>query len=254
ELHRQFRMVIDAPWYRTLFPQMLLAKDTDAEIVTTVGGCRYATSINGNITGRGADLIVIDDPLEPEDAGLELPRQRVIDWFGGKLVSRPNDKERDPIIVVMQRLHEADLAGYLLEQGHWKHLELQAIAEEDKEIPIGPGRFFHRRRGDVLHPERESREALDKIRSEMGAFRFLAQYQQRPQPAQGSLLKPEWFRSYDRLPPSGPGDLVVQSWDVAITLDNANDYSVCTTWRMVGADYFLIDVFRARLFYPDLRR
>jgi hypothetical protein len=65
ELHRQFRMVIDATWYRTLFPQMLLAKDTDAEIVTTLGGCRYATSINGDITGRGADLIIIDEPLEP---------------------------------------------------------------------------------------------------------------------------------------------------------------------------------------------
>jgi predicted phage terminase large subunit-like protein len=185
---------------------------------------------------------------------LELARKHVIDWFCGTLVSRLNDKERDPIIVVMQRLHEADLAGYLLEQGHWQHVELEAIAEEDKEIPIGPGRFFHRRRGDLLHPERESRETLDKTRSEMGDFRFLAQYQQRPQPAQGSLLKPEWFRSYDRLPPPGTGDPVVQSWDIAITLGDTNNYSVCTTWRVVGADYFLIDVFRARLSYPDLRR
>jgi predicted phage terminase large subunit-like protein len=134
DLHRHFRMIIEAPWYRALFPAMRLAKDTDTEVVTSVGGGRYATSIGGTLTGRGADLIVIDDPLKAEDAGLDLARKRVVDWFCGTLVPRVNDKERGPIIVVSQRLHEADLAGHLLEQGHWRHLELQAIADESARL------------------------------------------------------------------------------------------------------------------------
>jgi hypothetical protein len=89
----------------------------------------------------------------------------VIDWFGGTLVSRLNDKENGPIIVVMQRLHEDDLAGHLLRQGTWSHLDLPAIAVEDSIIPIGHGKVFTRRCGDLLHPDRESKEALDRTAS-----------------------------------------------------------------------------------------
>src|SRR6266481_6029452 len=151
ELHRQFRMVIDAPWYRALFPAMRPAKDSGTELVTTAGGSRYATSVGGTLTGRGADLIIVDDPLKAEEAMSEPARRRVIDWYGGTLVSRLNDKERGPIIVVMQRLHENDLAGYLLGQGGWEHLDLPAIAVEDSVIPIGPAKMITRRRGEILH-------------------------------------------------------------------------------------------------------
>jgi hypothetical protein len=89
ELHRQFRMVIDAPWYRALFPAMRAARDSGTEFVTTQGGSRYATSVGGTLMGRGADLIIIDDPLKPEDANSESALRRVIDWYGGTLVSRP---------------------------------------------------------------------------------------------------------------------------------------------------------------------
>src|SRR6266481_1394243 len=151
ELHRQFRMVIDASWYRALFPAMRPAKDSGTELVTTAGGSRYATSVGGTLTGRGADLIIVDDPLKAEEAMSEPARRRVIDWYAGTLVSRLNDKERGPIIVVMQRLHENDLAGYLLGQGGWEHLDLPAIAVEDSVIPIGPAKMITRRRGEILH-------------------------------------------------------------------------------------------------------
>jgi hypothetical protein len=128
ELHRQFRMIIDAAWYRALFPTMGPARDTGAELVTTAGGSRYATSIGGTLTGRGADLIIVDDPLKAEEAMSEPARKRAIDWYAGTLVSRLNDKRNGPIVVVMQRLHENDLAGHLLEQGGWEHLDLPAIA------------------------------------------------------------------------------------------------------------------------------
>src|SRR5262245_31322639 len=124
ELHRQFRMIIDAPWYRALFPAMRPAKDSGTELVTTAGGSRYATSIGGTLTGRGADLIIVDGPVKAEEAMSESARRRVIEWFGGTLVAGLNDKERGPIVVVMQRLHENDLAGHLFGQGGWQHLDL----------------------------------------------------------------------------------------------------------------------------------
>src|SRR5262252_1186930 len=145
ELHRQFRMIIDAPWYRALFPDMQVARDTGTELVTTAGGSRYATSVGGALTGRGADLIIVDDPLKAEEAFSEVARKRVIDWYGGTLVSRLNDKNNGPIVVVMQRLHENDLAGHVLEQGGWEHLDLPAIAVEDGVIPLGNGKQMTRR-------------------------------------------------------------------------------------------------------------
>jgi predicted phage terminase large subunit-like protein len=253
ELHRQFRMVIDAPWYRALFPAMQPARDSGAEFVTTAGGSRYATSVGGTLTGRGADLIIVDDPLKAEEAMSEPARKRVIDWYGGTLVSRLNDKENGPIVVIMQRLHELDLAGHLLEQGGWEHLELPAIAVDDSVIAIGRGKVKTRRIGDVLHPERESKETLDRIKAESGSLMFSAQYQQRPVPLEGNLIRREWFRSYDRLPQAS-AKRIVQSWDVAMMTGDANDYSVCTTWWIIKSDYYLVDVFRGRLQYPDLRR
>jgi hypothetical protein len=107
------------------------------ELVTTAGGSRYACSVGGSLTGRGADLIIVDDPLKAEEAMSEPARRRVIDWFGGTLVTRLNDKERGPIITIMQRLHENDLAGHLIEQGGWEHLNLPAIAIEDS-VPQQP--------------------------------------------------------------------------------------------------------------------
>src|SRR5262249_52007576 len=93
ELHRQFRWVTDAPWYRAPSPPMPPAKDSGSELVTTAGGSRYATSVGGTLTGRGADLIIVDDPLKAEEAMSEPARRRVIDWYAGPLGSRSNEQE-----------------------------------------------------------------------------------------------------------------------------------------------------------------
>jgi len=111
ELHRQFRMVIASEWYAAVFPNLHLAKETGLELVTSQGGSRYATSVGGTLTGRGADLIIVDDPLNANEVHSETARKRVIDWYGGALVSRLNDKQTGSIIAVMQRLHEDDLAS-----------------------------------------------------------------------------------------------------------------------------------------------
>jgi phage terminase large subunit-like protein len=125
---------------------------------------------------------------------------------------------------------------------------------DESVIPIWPDKQILRRPGDLSHPERESHEALDRIKAEIGSMMFSAQYQQQPVPIKGNYILREWFPSYDQPPALGPGDLVVQSWDIASATSEFNDYSVCTTWYMKGRDYYLIDVFRGRLQYPALRR
>jgi hypothetical protein len=122
-----FRLVVNHPVYQAAFPDMRLARDTDREIVTTKRGKRIATSIDGTLTGLGGNLIIIDDPLKPGDAMSESVRTRVIDWYRSTLLSRADDKTAARIVVVMQRVHQDDLAGYLQEQGGFEVLNLPAI-------------------------------------------------------------------------------------------------------------------------------
>ena len=254
ELHRQFRMVVGSEWYAALFPNTRWAKETGLELITTLGGSRYATSVGGTLTGRGADLIIVDDPLNANEVYSEPARKRVIDWYGGALVSRLNDKQTGSIIAIMQRLHEDDLAGHLIRQGGWDHLDMPAIALEHEIIELGHNRSHSRRIGDVLHPERESRKALEAIKAEVGSLLFSAQYQQRPVPVEGNLIRRSWFKAYDNLPANSFETKIVQSWDVAMMTGGQYDYSVCTTWLTHRNDAYLIHVYRDRLEYPDLRR
>ena len=138
------------------------------------GVANLLVPVSGSFTGRGADLIIIDDPLKADEAQSELGRRTVNEWFATALISRLNDKRRGAIVLVMQRLHEDDLAGTLLKVGGWDHLDLPAIAEVDEDIPIGPKALHARKKGDVLHPQREPIEALEAIKREMGSLRFSA--------------------------------------------------------------------------------
>jgi predicted phage terminase large subunit-like protein len=254
ELHRQFRLVIGSGWYQGLFPATRWVKETSLELVTTQGGSRYATSIGGTLTGRGADLIIIDDPLNASESLSEPARKRVIDWYTGSLVSRLNDKENGAIIAVMQRLHDDDLAGHLLRQGGWAHLNLPAIAGEDQIITVGEGEVYHWRHGEPLHPERESIETLRKIQDEVGSLLFSAQFLQQPIPIEGNLIRRSWFPTYQQLPAAGCDVHRVQSWDIATMTGPGNDYCVCTTWHCYKNDAYLAHVYRDRLEYPALRR
>jgi hypothetical protein len=252
---RQFRSVVMSDWYRFLFPLMRIDKNTETECVTTKGGGRFAVPVGGSFTGRGADIIIIDDPLKAGDAQSETARSNVNDWYGTTLLSRLNNKEQGAIILVMQRLHEDDLAGKLLrDAGVWRHLDLPAIAEEDQKIQIGPDKFYHRKRGEALHPERESLAQLEEIRREMTSLSFSAQYLQRPVPLEGNLIKRSWLHYYDDDPNRGPGTEIVQSCDIASTMADTSDWSVCTTWLKLKRNYYLLDLWRGRMEFPDLRR
>jgi hypothetical protein len=134
------------------------------------------------------------------------------------------------------------------------YLRLPAIADVEQRIPIGPGRTYLRKAGELLHPVRESQEVLDRIKLALGSFNFSAQYQQCPVPPEGEIVKWEWFRFYDDLPARSADDRIVQSWDTASKAEEISDFSVCTTWRISGNDYYLIDVLHEKLKYPDLKR
>ncbi|CAA9247624.1 MAG: Phage terminase, large subunit [uncultured Chloroflexia bacterium] len=259
KLSRDCRMVMLAPWYQSLFATRLSRQRQAAgEFITTVHGSRLATSVGGVLTGRGADLLIVDDPLKPDEALSGAQRSAVNEWFSNTLLSRLNDKRHGAIILIMQRLHEDDLTGYLLRQGGWDVLRLPAIAETDEEhrieTELGLFHTFHRRAGDALHPEREPIEVLRDMRRTMGEYNFAGQYQQSPAPLDGGMVKRDWLRSYAPQDLPAAFDLVFQSWDTANKPTELSDYSVCTTWGAKGGNLYLLHVLRKQLDYPNLKR
>ena len=153
-----FRAVLELPWYQAAFPMTRIGpfKNSETEIELTARGFRLATSVGGTLTGRGGDVIVIDDPLKPDDAFSETKRSAANQWFTNTLLSRLDDKRTGAIVVVMQRVHVDDLTGFLLGQSdEWEVLSLPAIAESDQVIPLSAERTYLRRSGEALSPERE---------------------------------------------------------------------------------------------------
>lgn len=257
KLARDCRALMAASWYQRVFPGTRLSreKNTELDFVTTQRGYRLSTSVGGVLTGRGGNLIILDDPMKPDEAMSETRRRNVCEWFDNTLYSRLDDKRNDVIILIMQRLHMDDLVGHVLaKDDSWVHLNLPAIAEADERIRLGDDEWHVRRRGEVLQAVREPLEIVEEMRRSLGSFNFAAQYQQAPIPPEGELLKWGWFRIYENEPGLQPGDEIVQSWDTASKSGELNDFSVCTTWLVRGKAYYLLDVFRQRLRYPDLKR
>jgi predicted phage terminase large subunit-like protein len=259
KLARDSRNLMESPFYRRIFPGTLLSpqKRSVNEFLTTKNGFRMSTSVGGVLTGRGADIIIIDDPLKPDEALSESRRKAVNDWYDNTLQSRLNSKEDGVIIIVMQRLHQDDLIGHVQEQGKWEVLSFPAFAEEDESFTVDTilGSLAYRRsKGDVLHPERESAAILRVIRQTMGEYHFVSQYQQNPMPLEGNIVKRAWLRFYSAAERPTRFSYVIQSWDTACKSGELNNYSVGTTWGYLNGYYYLLDVRRARVNYPDLKR
>ena len=253
------RTIMNSAWYRALFPHTRLSAERQAlqEFITTKQGFRLSTSVGGVLTGRGADFIIIDDPLKPDEALSENQRKAVNDWFDHTLYSRLNDKRRGRIILIMQRLHEDDLVGHVLEMEPWQMVRFPAIAEEDEkheiDTPYGRRRFV-RRVGEALHPTREPIELLNRIREAQGEYNFSGQYQQAPSPLGGGLVKVDWFKTYTSTDIPGKFEMIFQSWDTANKPTELSDYSVCSTWGVKDKHLYLLNVLRKRVGYPELKR
>ncbi len=257
KLARDCRSIMTSPWCRQIFATRLAPhRQAVQEFITTRQGYRLATSTGGVLTGRGADIILIDDPLKPEEALSDAQRKAANQWYDTTLYSRLNDKRHGAIVIIMQRLHEDDLVGHVLAQEPWEVLSFPAIAEADEEHrieTIWASRCFRRRQGEALHPDREPLEVLDRIRRTIGEYNFAGQYQQSPAPLGGGLVKAEWFKRYAEKDRPERFDRIVQSWDTANKATELSDFSVCTSWGVRGKHLFLLGLFR-RLEYPALKR
>ena len=205
KLARDCRTPMSSAFYRRLFPKAVLSAEKQAvnDFMTTAQGFRMATSVGGVLTGRGADFMILDDPLKPEDALSETRRNGANEWYNNTLLSRLNSKKTGVIVIVMQRLHQDDLVGHVLEREEWEIVSFPAIAEEDEiheyQTPLGT-RVFARKRGKALQPEHESVAILATIRKSMGEYNFTSQYQQNPIPLGGVMVKGE-------VPPRSASDL-----------------------------------------------
>jgi predicted phage terminase large subunit-like protein len=192
----------------------------------------------------------VDDPLNPLQAASEVMRKSANDWFDQTFSSRLDDKERGVIVVVMQRLHQEDLTGHLLAKGGWENLCIPAVAETRTVIDFGRVKLI-REPGDLLHPSREGPGAMERAKRDMGSMAFAGQYQQRPTPAEGGILKLHWFPKYEK--PEQDYIQIVQSWDTAYKKGEHNDPSACLTFGARSDGHDLLHVLVSRMEYPELK-
>lgn len=208
------RGMVQHPAYGEVFPSLALRDDSQAkdEWRTTDGGIVYAVGATGTITGYGAGkmrpgfggAILIDDPHKADEARSDIMRQNVIDWFQNTLESRLNSPDT-PIILIMQRLHESDLAGWLLNGGNgekWDHVCLKALQDD----------------GTALWPEKHSVTELKRMRA-AAPYTFAGQYQQAPAPPEGNIFKPDSIEVVDAIP---AGTRFVRAWDLAASQDDGD--------------------------------
>ena len=231
--------------YKLVFPWLKLQDDSKAkdEFRTTAGGIVYATGAEGTITGYGASkmrdsfggAIIIDDPHKAGEATSPVMRQSVIDWYQSTIQSRLN-KPDGPIIIIMQRLHEEDLSGWLLNGGSgekWEHLVIPARDES----------------GQSFWPEQFPPEMLDRLEL-TSPYVFAGQYMQRPAPIGGGIFKDEWWRFFDAMPPLKHRSIYA---DTAQKTKEQNDYSVLQCWGVTQDNQMvMLDMARGKWEAPEL--
>jgi len=240
------RTILQSDWYQARWADRVrLASDQNVkgEFQNTKRGVMIATSIGGSITGKGGDRIIVDDLINPQQAESDAHRETALAYFRKTLATRLDHKKTGAIVVVMQRLHERDLAVLCQELGY-THVCLPAEAEGHSEIVFPRSHRIHvRESGDLLWPAREGRAELDALKRQLGSAAYSAQYQQRPVPAGGIVFKRDWFKFYDERPKL---DSLQQSWDMTFKAGPSNDYVVGLQAGRCGADLYLLDCVRGQ--------
>lgn len=204
-------------------------------------GGMVTAGVNGPITGKGADIAIIDDPVKnDQEAMSETYRTRAWEWY--KSTFRTRLQRDGAIILIMTRWHQDDLAGKLLqaqkEGGEkWDVVSLLALAEEND--PLG------REPGQPLCPELFTKQALESIKTSVGSYWWASLYQQRPSPAEGGIFKRHWWQYYRQAP--GKFDEIIQSWDMSFKDKATSDFVVGQVWGRSGADKYLLDQVRGRM-------
>jgi len=253
------RDIIQSPQYRSRFGRKVRLKHGEnlkTQFANTAGGSMKASPIGGQLMGFGGDILVVDDPHNATRVESDLEREAVITYFRKGLVTRLNDKKNGPIIVIMQRLHEHDLASHCIEMGY-EHFCLPSPAPERTTYVFPLSKKTKTvEAGEPLWPEREDEDVLKRMEIEMGPYDFAAQYGQRPAPISGGIFKKHWWRRYQE----APSVHIHNAKKIAIFADTSmkakqeNDYTVFAWWAMnASGQANLVDLTREKYEYPDLK-
>lgn len=267
------RRIIEDPWFQSHYgATVTLSPDQNVKgyFENTAGGYQMAMSVDGGTTGHGGSVLIVDDMHNATEAHSEAERVAATTWFREVWTNRLNDQKRDKMVVVGQRIHENDVCGYILaERPDWVHLNLPALYEPDRTCVTSIGwQDWRTHEGELLWPERFSRETLEGLKRDLGSAGFAAQYQQTPIPSGGGQFKEQWMRYC-----SQPGDVyaletpegvrhvpIASCWlfavvDVAISLKQDADYTVIQTWAVTPEkDLLLIDQTRGHFDNPDQQK
>ena len=243
---RRVRNLMASQEHRSVFPSSTIAADNSAiqRFSLTKGGTYFAVGRGAAVTGRGGDLLIIDDPLrDREEADSDLVKRSMQEWYSQVAYTRLQPD--GAVIVIETRWAEDDLAGWLIgdhaDEG-WDVLSFPAIAEEADELG--------RKEGEALWPERFDLAKLGAIKAQLGGAAFAALYQQRPSAAEGAIFKRAWWGRYVQVPDAFRR--VIQVWDTAFKAGDENDFSACTTWGETATHYLLLHAWRGRVEFPGL--
>lgn len=251
---RKVRNLVDSEQYASVFPDVSLRQDSKAagRWATNKNGEYFAIGVGGTVTGKGADLLIIDDPHSEQEAALAAGNpeiyQKVYEWY----TSGPRQRLQPggAIVIVMTRWGEADLTGRVLQDAmkrdkgeEWELIELPAIMPS----------------GNPLWPEFWSIDELEALKEELPVAKWNAQYQQKPTGEEGALVKREWWKIWEKeRPPSC--EYVIQSWDTAFTKSERSDFSACTVWGVFhlnedpkDVNVILLEAYQERLEFPELK-
>lgn len=257
------RRVMQSSWYRRRWGHMFqMTGDQNAKMryENDKSGYRIASAVEATATGEGGDYVVIDDPHNIKDIGSDVKRVAVLDWWDQVMPTRVNDAKRGVFIVVMQRCHEADLAGHIMKAGGFEILRLPAEFEMDKRKTSIGWSDPRTKKGELLWPARFGQAEIDHLKRVLGPYGAAGQLQQRPAPAEGGIFKRQWFQLWPHDQKLPAFEFIVQSYDTAFTKDTENDASAGTTWGLFKHPkkghycVMLLDAWSEHLEYHALRR
>lgn len=247
------RVLIGSEWYQRNFGKSFqLVKTNEQYITNDKTGFRIATSIAGLGTGERVQRVINDDLVNATDAQSYAMRQQAINHMQA-MATRGVPSEPFVQVLIMQRLHEADPTGWAIEQGGWEQLILPAEFEPHRRAKTSLGFEDPRtEEGELLWPELYPQSRLNEIKGALGAYGAAAQLQQRPSPLDGGIIKLEKLQFYKEI--KEHVDYYIQSWDTAFKTGKQNDYSVCTTWAVCKGGYYLVDRYKAKVEFPELKK
>jgi predicted phage terminase large subunit-like protein len=251
---RKVRNLVDGDTYGKVFPNVSLRHDSKAagRWATNANGDYFAIGVGGTVTGKGADLLIIDDPHSEQEAALASGNPEVYDKVFEWYESGPRQRLQPggAIVIVMTRWGKRDLTGRVLQSmverdgDEWEIISLPAIKKNEK----------------PLWPEFWSYEELVKLRNVLPISKWSAQYQQNPTSEEGAIVKREWWQIWDEKNPP-QCSFIIQSWDTAFTKNERSDYSACTTWGVFEMNenpedvhIILLDAHKERLEFPELKK